>query len=346
MEKGIFILELKKNKRIILQHLIKNLEHMKRVLLFFIAIAFVSASFAQDADTLKPWKIYGVTSLTINQSSFTNWSAGGDNAFSGMAMLKFYADYAKGKNSVTNVLNLKYGMIKTGDDPVEKNEDLIELISQYNNQFAEKWAASVQLNFTSQFAKGYESAGDEDYISKFLAPGYLTISPGISYTPVDYFSILISPITAQTTFVTDQGLADLGAFGVNPATYDTSGVKLTDGENSKFKFGAMVEFYLKKEISTDFAIESRLNVFYNYLQDDNIDALKDAGENVVPVYANWQTFLNYKFNDWLSANFFIHFAYMPTDIILSTDDAGEQISTPNNKIQIKQTLGIGLAYNF
>jgi hypothetical protein len=319
---------------------------MKKVLLFFMAI-FVSVSvFSQDADTLKPWKIYGLTSLSINQSSFTNWSAGGDNSLSGMALLKFYADYAKGNNSVTNVLNLKYGMIKTGSDPVEKNEDLIELISQYNNKFSQHWEASVQLNFTTQFAEGYDDPADELYISKFLAPGYLTISPGVSYKPVDYFSILFSPITAKSIFVTDQGLADLGAYGVNPAKYDTTGVKIADGKTSKFQFGAMVEFYLKKEISTGFDIESRLNLFYNYLQDESIDALKDAGEDVVPVYANWQTFLNYKFNDWLSANFFIHLAYLPTDVIITTNDAGEQVTTPNDKIQVKQTLGIGLAYNF
>lgn len=320
---------------------------MKRVLLLFIAAFFAAASFAQDADTLKPWKIYGVTSLTFNQTSFSNWSAGGDNSLSGSALLKFYADYTKGNNSVTNVLNLKYGMLKTGSDPAEKNEDLIEFISQYNNKFSKHWSASVQLNFTSQFAKGYDDSSDDEYISKFMAPGYLTISPGVSYVPVEYFSILMSPITAQSTFVLDQGLANLGAYGVNPAVYDTAtGAIITEGETSKFKFGAMVEFYLKKELKTDLSIESRLNVFYNYLEDASIDKLKDEGENVVPVYANWQTFLNYKFNSWLSANFFIHLAYMPSDVIITTDEAGVQTATPNTKIQLKETFGIGLSYNF
>ena len=89
---------------------------MKKVLLFFVAVVFAASTFAQDADTLKPWKIYGITSLTINQASFSNWSAGGENSFSGTALLKFYADYVNGKNSVNTVLNLKYGMIKTGDE--------------------------------------------------------------------------------------------------------------------------------------------------------------------------------------------------------------------------------------
>jgi hypothetical protein len=314
---------------------------MKRVLLFFVVTVFAVSTFAQNADTLKPWKIYGVTSLSINQASFSNWSAGGDNSFSGTALLKLYADYAKGNNSVNTVLNMKYGMLKTGDDDLTKSEDLIELISQYNNQFSKYWAASVQLNFTTQFAKGYDNPGDEHYISKFMAPGFLTIAPGVSYKPNDYFGILMSPITAKSIFVNDQTLANVGAFGVDAAVIDTATNQIiTEGKTSKFKFGSFVELYFKKEVKTDLSIESRLNVFYNYLQDNSIP------DDDIPVDVNWQTFLNYKLNDWLSANFFIHLAYQPGDVLIKTDDAGEVTVTPNDKLQVKQTFGIGLAYNF
>ncbi len=317
---------------------------MKTTLLFFGAAVLVTfVSDAQDAaDTLKQWKIYGTTGLTINQASFSNWSSGGDNSISGTAILKFYADFAKGNSSVNTVLNLKYGIIKSGDGKLEKNDDLIELISQYNNKFSKNWVGSVQLNFTSQFAKGYDDAQkDENYISQFMAPGYLSIAPGVSYKPVEYFSILISPVTAKTVFVLDQGLADLGAFGVDKAdTLADGSIDKGTGKNSKFKFGAVVEFYFKKEIMTDLALESRLNVFYSYLQDYNIP------DGAAPIVFNWQTFINYKFNDWLSANLFVRLAYMPGDVKISTDDAGVVTVTPLNKLQIKETFGIGLAYNF
>ncbi len=316
---------------------------MKTILLFFATAFFTASTFAQDAaDTLKPWKISGVTSLTINQASYSNWSAGGENSFSGTALLKFYADYVNGNSSVNTVLNLKYGMIKTGDDKLEKNDDLIELISQYNEKFSKNWTGSVQLNFTSQFAKGYDDPQkDENYISQFMAPGYLTIAPGVSYKPVEYFGILISPVTAKTVFVLDQGLADLGAFGVDKAdTLADGSIDKGTGKNSKFKFGVFVEFYFKKEIKTDLALESRLNVFYNYLQNDNIP------DDAAPIEFNWQTFINYKLNDWLSANLFVHLAYMPGDVKITTDDAGVVTVTPIDKLQIKETFGIGLAYNF
>jgi hypothetical protein len=313
---------------------------MKRVLLFFVAVTFAAFSFAQDADTLKPWKIYGLGSLSINQASFSNWSAGGDNSFSGTALLKLYSDYAKDKSTWNTVLNMKYGMIKSGDGPVEKNDDLIELISQYNYEIAKKWRASAQLNFTTQFAEGYENPGDDFAVSKFMAPGYLTFTPGVTYQPVEYFSILMSPVTPKAVFVLDQDLANLGAYGVDGAVYDTAGLMIEEGKTSKFKFGAFVEFYFKKELKTDLSLESRLNAFYNYLQDESIP------ENAVPVDVNWQTFFNYTLNKWMSVSLFLHLAYQPGDVIITTDAAGVSTATPNDKLQVQETLGIGLTYNF
>jgi len=314
---------------------------MKKVLLFFTAVIITAAAIAQDADTLKPWKIYGLGSLSISQASFSNWSAGGENSFSGTALLKLYTDYTHNKSTWNTVLNMKYGMIKTGDDDLYKNEDLIELISQYNYELSKVWRASAQLNFTTQFAEGYENADVDHYISKFMAPGYLTITPGVTYQPVDYFSILISPITPKAIFVLDQDLADIGAFGVDKAdTLADGSIDKGTGQTSKLKFGAFVEFYLKKELKTDLAIESRLNAFYNYLDNNNFP------DGAVPLDVNWQTFLNYTLNKWFSVSFFIHLAYQPGDVLVVTDDTGMVTVSPNDKLQVKQTLGIGLTYNF
>jgi hypothetical protein len=314
-----------------------------RKLLFLIVIFAGLSTYAQSpADTTKNWKFYGLGSLSINQASFSNWSPGGENSFSGTALAKLYADYAKGKSTLNTVLNMKYGMVKSGDEDLMKNEDLIELISQYNRKLSKVWEASAQLNFTTQFADGYNNPNDKNAVSMFMAPGYLTIAPGVTYQPVDYFHILISPATAKSVFVLDQDLADGGAFGVDGAdTLENGDVVRGTGEKHKFKFGASVEFYIKKEIKTDLALESRLNIFYNYLQDNSIP------DDAVPVDVNWQTFLNYKLNSWLSASFFIHLAYQPGDKFILTDESGLFKGVePNDKLQVKQTMGLGLTYNF
>lgn len=321
----------------------------KTLILAAMLFASVTISAQSDADTTGPWKRSGLLSLTFNQSSFSNWTAGGENSIAFTAVGKYFADYTRGNFSINNSINLKYGVLKLeSDDNPRKNEDLIELISQFNQKFSKSWSATGQINFTSQFANGYDYPDDSTVISKFLSPAYLNVAPGLLYKPVDYFSILISPATMRGVIVTDQELADVGAYGVNPAEYeeqvnngDTTRVKISDGENFKLKLGAFAEFYFKKDIKTDLSLESRLSFFYNYLEDNNIP------DDTLPLDMNWQTFINYSINDWLSTNLFVHMAYMPGDVFIDRAVLnGEEEPVPNDKLQVLQTFGIGLAYNF
>lgn len=315
---------------------------------FTVLFALVSMIlFAQsEVDTVKHWKVTGLGSLTINQASYTNWSAGGENSISGTALIKLFANYTKGNFSWNNSLNLKYGMLKNESESLKKTDDLIELNTQINQKFAEHWSSSGLINLTTQFADGYNYPDDSNIVSKFFAPAYLTVAPGVSYKPNDYFSILITPITMKGTFVMDQALADLGAYGVDPAKYDSIGgewVKTEDGKNSKIKVGAFVEFYFKKMLKEDLGYESKLNLFYNYLQDNNIP------EGIAPIDFNWQNFFIYKISKVFSASLFFHLAYMPGDVFIDrTTVGGTEVITvsPNDKLQIKENFGIGLAYTF
>ncbi len=314
----------------------------KSLILFVVLLAFTAVS-AQNADTTSKWKRSGLVSLTFNQSSFSNWTAGGENSYSFTAVGKYFADYTSGNFSVNNSINLKYGVVKNESyDNLRKNEDLIELISQFNQKFSKNWSASGQINFTSQFANGYNYPDDETVVSKFLAPGYLNVAPGLLYKPVDFFSILISPATMRAVFVNDQALADVGAYGVDRAdTLANGDIDEGTGKKSKVKLGGFVEFYFKKDLFTNVNLESRLNLFYNYLQDNNIP------DDTMPLDMNWQTFINLKVNDWLSANLFVHMAYMPGDVFIDREVMnGSKEPVPNDKLQLLQTFGIGLAYNF
>lgn len=314
---------------------------MKKFLLLLMAVGLTAMLNAQNADTLKPWKFGGIGSLMFNQAGFSNWSPGGENSFSGTAFVKLTAGYKKNNFSVDNELNMKYGLMKNASESMKKNEDLIELISQFNHKFSKNWSASGLINFATQFANGYNYPNDSTIISKFMAPGYLTLAPGIMYKPAECFSILFAPISMKTIFVMDQDLADAGAFGVNKAdTTDAGGIIEGTGKNTKIKMGTFVEINFKKEIKTDLNIESKMNIFYNFLNDENIP-------NSTPkIDFNWKNLINYKFNKWFSANLFVHFAYMPGDLLLITDENGEPKAVPNDKLQVMETFGLGLSYNF
>lgn len=301
---------------------------MKNYITLIIALLIGVAAMAQEEEAEKPWKTSGIASFTVNQASFSNWSAGGENSIATTALFKYFADYTKNDFSINNSLTLRYGLLKNESESMRKNEDLIEFNSQFNYRFSEHWSATGLINFNTQFANGYDYPDDSTVISTFLAPAYFTVAPGILYKPVDYFSILISPASLRAIIVADQTLADLGAFGVDP------------GDNSKVKVGAFTEFYFKKDLQTDLTFESRLNFFLNYLDDDVVP------EGTLPLDMSWQNFINYKLNNWFSANAFVHLVYMPGDVRIEKLPGEIPEAVPNDKLQVRQTFGIGFAYNF
>lgn len=302
-----------------------------------LVLPFIAMS--QEA-LVKPWKFSGFTGLNLNQASFTNWTAGGVNSVAFSAFSKLYGDFKKDKISWTNNLNLMYGMVKEQDVNLKKSEDIIDLTSVLGYDLSKKWSFTGYVNFKTQFTDGYNKDNDTLRISTFMAPAYLTVSPAFRYKPVEWFSLFISPATAKFTMVMDQELADVGSFGVKPAEYDTNNVKIQDGENTLLYLGPFIEAYMKKEVAKNFGIESKLNILYTFLNRDNLEAYD--------MDMSWETTLIYKISKYFSATAFVHFVYFPGQPNISSDNfqAVKIPATYNRHIQVKETLGIGITYNF
>ena len=69
---------------------------MKSVLLLALSLGLGVAAYAQTTpapDTTKAWTIHGQNTLLINQSSFSHWAAGGENAVAANAVLDYDFDY-------------------------------------------------------------------------------------------------------------------------------------------------------------------------------------------------------------------------------------------------------------
>ncbi len=94
---------------------------MKKVLTFLLT-AMVASSYAQEtpADSTKTWTAKGNVSILINQSTFSNWAAGGENNVSGTANVNYDFNYKKGDVSWDNKLIASYGLVKTNNSPFEK----------------------------------------------------------------------------------------------------------------------------------------------------------------------------------------------------------------------------------
>lgn len=273
---------------------------------------------AQEAQDSSAWKISGQASLNFNQVSFSNWISGGKNSVSGVGLFDLSANYKKNKVHWDNTLKTGYGLIQEGEEDWIKNEDRIDLSSKLGVETGnEHLLFSTLMNFLTQFAPGYKYPDTTDKISGFFAPAYLTLAAGLDYQPSEKFSLFFSPLSGKFTFVTDEILSEAGAFGVDP------------GKKARAEMGATLKGALKTPLVKNVSLSSTLQLFSNYLdQPDHIDV-------------NWDTALNMKINEFLSANLLTNLIY-DHDILIPVDDQGNK----GRRVQFKQLFGVGLSYTF
>nr|WP_319399541.1 DUF3078 domain-containing protein [uncultured Carboxylicivirga sp.] len=292
---------------------------MKRIVLGLICMISISVS-AQDAkkDTTY-WTVGGTSSFTFNQVSLTNWTAGGKNSLAGTALLNTHFNYKKDKVNWDNLIDLGYGLTKQGTDNPFKSEDKIYVVSKYGYSAGKKWFYSALLDFKTQFANGFSDPPENtSKVSEFMAPGYLNLSLGMDFKPSDNFSLYISPLTSKMTFVLDDSLSTVGAFGVD------------EGENMRSEYGASVKLTAKKaNIVKNVDVSTRLDLFSN---------LTEKPQNVD---VNWEVVFNAKVNDYLSAIASFNLIY---DDDISYVDADGIDQGP--QVQFKQLFGFGLSYKF
>ncbi len=301
---------------------------MKKLFTLILLLSFFAVN-AQDTIKMGNWIMMGKISFNFSQSSFTNWSAGGENSITGIGRYNMSLNYQKGKQNFTNWLDLALGYSIIGKADPMKTDDKIEYIPGYAYQLSKNWYFSVMGKFSSQFAKGYDYAVDSSvYISKFMAPGYVDIGPGFKYKPNDWFMLNLSPATAAWIIVGDQRLADLGSFGIDPAILDTAGNIIQHADKSKFMFGAKLIATVNKEVAKNITLGTKLELFSDYL---------DTPQNIM---VNWQVLIGLKVNKWLSVDLSTELLY--NDNVMITDKDGNT----GPRTQFKEMLMLSVGYAF
>jgi hypothetical protein len=282
-----------------------------------------------------PWKNKNTIGFDLSEIAFFNWSAGGESSVSGLAKGNFIRVYTKDNIKWFNELIVRYGINKQDGIPVRKTEDalLYNATIGYRNDTISNWYHSAKFTFNTQFSNGYNYPNTELAISKPFAPAYTFLGVGAEYSNKEKnFNLYISPLTMKNTLVLDQRLANQGAFGVNKATYDLNGILISEGEKSKTELGFLVTNHFKKELFKNINLENRISIYSDYINNfGNVDIDCDAQLNLVV-------------NQYVKANIGARFIY-DDDIKSKEEINGEQV-TSGPKLQIKQVLGVGLAYVF
>jgi len=271
-------------------------------------------------DSVKAWTILGTAGLNINQAAFSNWAAGGENSIGVGALFNLKADYKKNKHSWKNNLDLAYGFQFLGKGSAArytKTDDKIEYTTSYGYGVTKHWDVTLLVNFRTQFSNGYNYPNDSVAISRFMSPGYLVAGIGMNYVPAEYFQLYLSPAAGRFTFVTDQDLANAGAFGVDSA------------KHMKGEFGPYIRAAFNKEVFKNITVNTTLELFSDYLKDfGNIDV-------------NWNVLIGLKVNKWLTTTINTQLLYDDDVMIKSTPS-----SDPGPRTQFKEVIGVGISYTF
>ena len=297
---------------------------MKKILLSIVGAACFAFNVQaqEEVATDSTWTIHGENTFLINQSSFSNWAAGGENAFAANLLFNYDFNYKKDKWSWDNKVIAGYGLNKQNGRSWRKNDDQISLNSLLGYQASERWLYTFFADFKTQFTDGYQyddAAGTKELISGAFAPAYLSFGPGMAYKKSDNFYFNISPATARLILVGDDYLSSIGAFGVDP------------GDKSRFEFGASFNAYYKREIVENITFENILKLYSNYLEDpQNVD---------VDYTAN----LLMKVNRFVTVNAGVQLIYDDNTLLPYEKDG---VSGTHPALQVKQVVGAGLTYKF
>ncbi len=286
---------------------------MKKILFTLFAFVGVATS-AQDAtevvvDSTKNWSIQGQNTLMLNQAAFSNWVSGGANNIGWIAGVNYNMTYEKDKDLWENIVILGYGQNDTKGVGNRKTQDVINLSSNYGRKISKNWYVSAGASLLTQFAPGYDDGNNPAAakLSNFMAPGYVNLGAGFTYRPNDNFTMTLRPANARWTFVLDDDLQYAGNYGLKH-----------DGDSSLFQFGFLGTAMYKVKLMENMTLVNTASVFSNYL---------DHPERLVLSYGG---VLNMKINKYVSSVITLDLLYDHNQI---------------RKTQMKQTLGVGFAYN-
>lgn len=293
---------------------------MKRTLLITALALLCAYAFGQEDEqgyVDGAWDLKGVTGFNLSQTTLSNWSAGGENSIAGNVYLNGALKRKSGNWLWVNTLVLEYGLSKLESDGTKKTNDNIDFSTQLGYSTNNKLFYTAMGSFKTQFYKGYNYPDKSKIISNFMAPAYSNLSLGLEYRPKANYSLYFSPASAKLTFVEDDYLSGIGAFGVDP------------GDRFKAEIGTYLKTRLEQGIMENVSLISTLDLFTAYDKSfGNIDI-------------NWDVLVSMKINKFLSATLNMTMKY--DDDVKSVDDQG---NPKGPKIQFKEILGVGIAYNF
>ncbi len=282
---------------------------------------------------IKPryWKYRSEASFMLNQTALYNWVKGGEKSISFLTDIIGYATYTNPELKITSVnyARIKLGFLKSGDNPLRKNVDLIETNFKVNHKAFGKFDFSAIMLFKTQLAPGYNySADPPPMVSKFLNPSILTMGLGLDYKPSKVTSINFSPFSFKSTLVTDTAHIDQTKYGI------------PENKRSRNEPGASLMVTNEYKPIKNITLVNRLQLFTNYIN------------NPLNIDVDWELTGVFNLNWFTDIRLNTHLIYDDDTKTVVLDDDNKPVMGPDGlpkktaRVQFKEMLGLSMIFRF
>lgn len=220
--------------------------------------------------------------------------SGGDNSIALVGNLFLHHTFTKNLFTVETKFDAKlaYNRMKVeyedgGEEGIWfKNQDEFVVSIAPSFKMSKNWSYGAILKFRSQFVNGYKSRTEQEeehMKSKFMSPGYLDLSFGITYkSPNAKFPIQVnmSPVAMSATFVESDLVRGNGfAYGIEDPS-----------KTSKYEGGSSIQIDFDRTFGKSGVIRYRTTLysFFGWISDmGQKNRISDYSE-YLEAYEKWQ----------------------------------------------------------
>lgn len=228
----------------------------------------------------KSWSVEGKFTFLLNQSSYSNWIAGGENAVAANIVVNYDFNYKRYDWKWDNKIISSFGSSYLDNQGFRKTDDRFEYNSVLAYNTGKSWYYSFFSNFITQYTRGFDySKNPKELVSSSLSPAYWSFGPGMFWRKNENYRVNIAPASSRITFVSR---AFSGEYGV------------PEGKTSVYSIGLNLSAYIKLKLAENITLENIVQLYSDYLNNpQNIDV-------------NYQANVFITINKFLSMNLTLH----------------------------------------
>ncbi len=249
-----------------------------------------------------------VGGLNVTQNSYSNWAAGGENAYAYTFTLnsQFLNNQPQFVWKITG--QFAFGQSKVGDQGLRNAVDRIELNVLYTRKMGLFVNPYVSAGLLTQFATGYDYSKTPPVAkSAFFDPAFITGGAGLGWTIRPKFTTRFG-LGVKETITNKYWMFKYADKASTPNVI----------EKTKFETGLQSVTELETKLASNLLYVSRLGLFSSFA-------------NMSAVDVKWDNSWSAKVSKYIAVNLIVNLFY------------DKDISP---KTQIQEALAVGLTYSF